>query len=83
MVSVRDIPWNDWENFLQVNRRQFRFQTGQKVFSEELSFVKKTRTYTKRVAKKVVKQVLETDILNTGKRNRMTPAEIETLLKEV
>ena len=46
-------------------------------------FCQKTRTYTKRVAKKVVKEVLETDILNTGKRNRMTAAEIETLLKEV
>jgi hypothetical protein len=31
----------------------------------------------------VVKDILETDILNTGKTNRMTAAEIETLLKEV
>lgn len=27
-------------------------------------------------------EVLETDVVNTGKRNRMSPAEIETLLKE-
>ena len=46
-------------------------------------FCQKTSTYTKRLAKKVVKYILETDILNTGKRNRMTAAEIETLLKEV
>ncbi|WP_287279193.1 MULTISPECIES: hypothetical protein [unclassified Okeania] len=25
----------------------------------------------------------ETDVINTGKRNRMTPAEIETILKEL
>ncbi|PSO64340.1 MAG: hypothetical protein BRC40_16080 [Cyanobacteria bacterium QH_8_48_120] len=31
----------------------------------------------------MVKEVLETDTLNTGKTNHMTPAEIETLLKEI
>lgn len=80
---VRDIPWSNFDIFLQVNRRQFRCRTCQKVFSEQLSFVKKRRTYSKRLAEKVVKEVLETDILNIGKRNRMTPAELETLLKEV
>lgn len=35
------------------------------------------------MAKKVVREVLETDVVNTGKRNRMSPTEIETLLKEV
>ncbi len=53
------------------------------VFSEELSFVKKRRTYTKRLADKVIEEVLETDVANTGKRNRMTSAEIETILREL
>ncbi|PSO49483.1 MAG: hypothetical protein BRC33_06765 [Cyanobacteria bacterium SW_9_44_58] len=79
---VRDLPWSDFDIFLQVNPRQFRCRTCQKIFFEELSFLKKRRIYTKYLAEKVVKEVLETDILNTGKRNRMTPAEIETLLKE-
>jgi len=79
---VRDLPWSNFEIFLQVNRRQFRCRNCRKVFSEELSFVKKRRTYTKRLAAKVVKEVLETDIVNTAKRNGLTPAEIETLLKE-
>lgn len=48
-----------------------------------MSFVKKRRTYTRRLAKKVVKEVLETDVVNAGERNRMTPAEIETILKEL
>ena len=79
---VRDLPWSNFKIFLQVNRRQFRCKSCRKVFSEELSFVKKRRTYTKRLASKVVKEVLETDVLNTAQRNGLTPAEIETLLKE-
>lgn len=80
---VRDIPLSSFDVFLNINRRQFRCKNCQKVFSEELNFVKKRRTYTKRLAEKVVREVLETDVVNTGKRNRMSPAEIETLLKEV
>lgn len=80
---VRGIPVSSFDVFLNVNRRQFRCQNCQKVFSEELSFVKKRRTYTKRLAAKVVQEVLATDVVNTGKRNRMSPAEIETLLKEL
>ena len=80
---VRDIPLSSWDIFLRVNRRQFRCKKCDKVFSEELSIVKKRRTYTKRLAEKVVKEVLETDVVNAGKRNRMTPAEIETILKEL
>ena len=80
---VRDIPLSSYDVFLLVNRRQFRCKNCRKVFSEELSFVKKRRTYTKRLAEKVVREVLETDVINAGKRNRMTPAEIDTILKEL
>ncbi len=80
---VRDIPVSSFDVFLSVNRRQFRCKSCSKVFSEELNFVKKRRTYTKRLAAKVVQEVLETDVVNAGKRNRMTPAEIETILKEL
>ena len=80
---VRDIPWSSFDIFLMVNRRQFRCKQCHKVFSEELGIVKKRRTYTKRLAEKVIQEVLETDVLNTGKRNRMSPWEIETILKEL
>ncbi len=80
---VRDIPLSSFDVFLLVNRRQFRCKSCDKVFSEELSFVKKRRTYTKRLAEKVAEEVLETDVVNAGKRNRMSPAEIETILKEL
>ncbi len=80
---VRDIPLGSWDVFLLINRRQFRCKNCRKVFSEELNFVKKRRTYTRRLAEKVVKEVLETDVVNAGKRNRITPAEIDTILKEL
>ena len=79
---VRDIPLSSWDVFLNVNRRQFRCKNCSKVFSEELHFVKKRRTYSKRLAEKVVREVLETDVVNTAERNRMTPTEIERLLRE-
>jgi transposase len=79
---VRDIPWSSWDIFLSIDRRQFRCKNCRKVFSEQLELVKKRRTYTKRLAKKVIEEVLETDVRNTGKRNRMSSAEIETILKE-
>lgn len=80
---VRELPLSSWDVFLRVNRRQFRCKNCHKVFSEELSFVKKRRTYTRRLAEKVVKEVLETDVVNAGERNRITPAEIETILREL
>jgi len=80
---VRDIPMSDYQVFLKVNRRQLKCTECQKVFSEKLSFVKTRRTYTKRLANKVIKEVLETDVENAAKRNRMTSSEIETLLKEL
>ncbi|MGH7998716.1 MAG: ISL3 family transposase, partial [Brasilonema sp.] len=80
---VRDIPMSSYDVFLQVNRRQFRCIKCNKIFSEELDFVKPRRTYTLRLAAKVIKEVLETNVENAARRNRMTPAEIETLLKEL
>jgi len=79
---VRDIPFSSFDVFLNVNRRQFRCKNCNKVFSEELNFVKKRRTYTKRLAEKVIREALETDIVSTAERNRITPTEIETLLRE-
>lgn len=80
---VRDIPLSDYHVFLKVNCRQLRCKNCQKVFSEELDFVKTRRSYTKRLAIKVVKEVLETNVENAARRNRMTASEVETLLKEL
>ena len=78
---MRDIPCSNYDVFLLVNRRQFRCKNCQKVFSEELSFVKKRRTYTKRLAEKVAEEALETDEINTARSNKMTSAEREHPIK--
>jgi len=79
---VRDIPLSYYQVFLKVNRRQFKCKKCKKVFSEKLSFIKTRRSYTKRLALKVVGEVLETNVENVTRKNRMTVSEIETLLKE-
>ena len=48
--------------FLEINRRQFKCGQCKKPFSEDLDFVKKKRTYTKRLARKTIQEVLENDI---------------------
>lgn len=73
---------SDYQVLLKVNRRQLRCTKCQKVVSEELSFIKTRRTYTKRLAMKVIKEVLETNVESAARRNRMTASEVETLLKE-
>jgi transposase len=80
--TVRDIPLSDYQVLLKVNRRQLRCTKCRKVFSESLDFIKTRRTYTKRLAMKVIKEVLETNVESTAIRNRMTASEVETLLKE-
>ncbi|PLZ86461.1 ISL3 family transposase, partial [Fischerella thermalis CCMEE 5196] len=80
---VRDIPMSGYQVILKVNRRQLKCTECQKVFSEKLSFVKTRRTYTTRLGMKVIKEVLETDVESAARRNRMTPSEIETILKEL
>jgi transposase len=80
---VRDIPMSDYQVILKVNRRQLKCTECQKRFSDKLSFVKARRTYTKRLGMKVIKEVLETNVENAARRNRMTSSEIETILKEL
>lgn len=80
---VRDIPLSDYQVLLKANRRQFRCTKCHQVFSEELDFIKTRRTYTKRLAMKVIKEVLETNVESAAIRNRMTTSEVETVLKEL
>ncbi len=47
--------------YLQVNRRQFKGDNCRKPFSEELDFVAKKRTYTKRLAANILEQLKEGD----------------------
>ncbi|MDJ0718830.1 MAG: helix-turn-helix domain-containing protein [Prochloraceae cyanobacterium] len=45
-------------------------------------YVEKTRSYTKRLASKIVTEVIESDIKNVAERNGLSETEVETILKE-
>ena len=80
---IKDLPLSGQPVYLEINRRQFKCDKCRKPFNEELDFVKKKRTYTKRLAKEIVQQVLENDIKSVAERTHVTTEEIETMLKDI
>lgn len=79
---VKDLPCGEKPVFLEVNRRQFKCEICEKPFSEELDFVSKKRTYTKRLANQTIKDVLENDIHSVASKGIVTTEEIERMLKD-
>ena len=79
---VKDLPFGDRPVFLEINRRQFKCEICKKPFSENLNFVKKKRTYTKRLAQKTIQEVLENDIHTVASKGIVTTEEIERMLKD-
>ena len=57
-------------------------KVAKKKFSEDLEFVKKTIIYTERLKKKILSELLESDLKNVAQRNGVSEQEIETMLKE-
>jgi transposase len=60
---IKDLPWGESPVFLEINRLQFKCKKCNKPFSENFDWVGKRRTYTKRLAKKILPEVLENDIV--------------------
>ena len=79
---VKDLPWGENFVFLEINRRQFKCEKCGKPFSEELEFVRKRRSYTKRLAREIIREVLENDIHSVAKKGVVTTEEIERMLKD-
>ncbi len=79
---VRDLPQAEHHVYLKVNRRQFKCSRCKKPFSEEFNCLKKTRTYTERLARKIITEVIESDLKNVAQRNGLSEREVETILKE-
>ena len=52
-----------------------------KVFSESLNFVDKSKGYTKRLARDIVEQVLDSNIHSVAERNDLSDEEVESMLK--
>ena len=82
-LTIRDLPLGEQALYLRINRRQMRCKKCGKKFTEELNYVSKKRTYTDRFRKKIVEEVLNSDIKNTAKRNGVSEQEIETMLKDL
>jgi transposase len=79
---IKDLSWGEKTVFLEINRRQFKCEKCQKPCSEEMGFVKERRTYTKRLAVKMVEEVLADDISSVEKKGVVTTEEIERMLKD-
>jgi len=78
---LKDLPWGESPVFLEINRRQFKCKKCNKPFSKNFDWVGKRRTYTKRLAKKILPEVLENDINSVAKKGLVTTEEIERMLK--
>jgi len=79
---IKDLPFGENPVFLEINRRQFKCAVCKKPFSENLDFVRKKRTYTKRLAHKTIQEVLENDIHSVASKGVVTTEEIERMLKD-
>lgn len=79
---VKDLPWGEKPVYLEINRRQFKCEKCRKPFSEELDFIGKRRTYTKRLAHQTIKEVLDSDINSIAAKGIVTTEEIERMLKD-
>jgi transposase len=79
---IKDLPWGEKAVFLEINRRQFKCEKCHQPFSEEMGFIKARRTYTKRLAAKILEEVLENDIHSVAKKGVVTTEEIERMLKD-
>ncbi len=79
---IKDLSFGENPVFLEINRRQFKCETCKKPFSEELDFARKKRTYTTRLAKKTIQEVLDSDIHTIALKGIVTTEEIERMLKD-
>ncbi len=79
---VKDLCWGEQQVFLEINRRQFKCEVCKKPFSEELNFLSPRRKYTKRLANKIIQEVIDNDIHSVAKKGVVTTEEIERMLKD-
>lgn len=80
---VKDLSWGEQQVFLELNRRQLKCSKCKKPLSENLDFVNRRRTSTKRLANKTIQEVLENDLHSVAKKGVVTTEEIERMLKDV
>jgi transposase len=79
---VKDLSWGEQQVFFEINRRQFKCSKCQRPFSEEINFVSRRRTYTKRLAQRIIQEVLDSDINSVARKGVVTTEEIERMLQD-
>ncbi len=72
--TIKDLPLGEQEVFLEINKRQFKCEKCKKPFTEKLDFVDRRRKYTKRLANKIIQQVIDSDIHSVAKKGYVTTA---------
>lgn len=75
---IKDLPLGEKQLFLEINRRQVKCNKCIKPFSEDLDFVDSKRKYTKRLANKIIQQVLDSDIHSVAKKGNVSPFSTST-----
>ncbi|MCI3279650.1 transposase family protein [Synechococcus sp. PCC 6717] len=80
---VRDLSISGRTVFLKINRRQFKYRTCGKPFSETLDFIGNRRKQTDRFAQSIVQQVLHSDIHNVAISNGLTDEEVWSMVQYV
>jgi transposase len=76
------LSWGEQQVFFEINRRQFKCSKCQRPFSEEINFVSRRRTYTKRLAQRIIQEVLDSDINSVARKGVVTTEEIERMLQD-
>ena len=79
---VKDLPVSGQSTYLRVNRRQFKCKQCGKPFSEELDYVDKHKTYTKRLSHEIVAQILDSNIRSVAERHDLSESEVQAMLKD-
>ena len=80
---VKDLPICGEDVYLQVNRRQWKCPKCQKPFSEELDWVRKRRSYTKRLAYNILEQLKRSNIKSISESQNVREGEIERMLADI
>ena len=79
--TIQDLPWNEKPVYLRVNSRQLECNKCGKPFTAVLEFPPSRRSYTKRFALDILRQVLESNILAISQRVGISEYRIQHILE--
>jgi transposase len=68
---------------LKINRRQFKYQTCGKPFSETLDSIGNHRKQTDRFAQSIVQQVPHSDVHNVATQNDLIDEEVWSMVQHM